>query len=369
MSTFSKSTFDAAAYLAFRPSYPRWVNDKVLVYHFGGKPGAPSAGRADLAVDLGCGPGISTLALLPHFDKVIGIDPSSKMVNAAVHPDTPNLPAALKPNAQEGAQGRLGKLEYKQGFSEDLAYLADESVDLITSGQAAHWFDYSRFWPELTRILKPGGSVCLYGYPDFFLPDFPSTRALLNKFAVPRGQGSPTLEGADAVKVDSIGDYWEQPGRSIINQGLSPVPFPTTYPAIASHWDAASAFKRTFSTQGLQKNQIWSSWPELATTPLKNASSLPDAVQTEFSTDNVTLDKHLTWDQLASYLRTWSATHTYLDQHPDDKQQHGGKDVVDRFLAQLKEEITKANKGKPVDDLHLRWPLCFVMIKKKGGSS
>nr|CDI53333.1 related to TMT1-trans-aconitate methyltransferase (N-terminal fragment) [Melanopsichium pennsylvanicum 4] len=165
MATFSRTTFDAAAYLTFRPSYPKWVHDKVLTYHFGVRPTPSSANRciagSSLALDLGCGPGISTVSLLPHFDKVIGLDPSSKMVDAAITPSTPELPSNLIPKISDGAKGRLGNIEYKQGYSEELEFLEDHSVDLVTSGQAAHWFDYPKLWKELTRVVRPGGSVCL----------------------------------------------------------------------------------------------------------------------------------------------------------------------------------------------------------------
>ncbi|EST04849.1 Methyltransferase type 11 [Kalmanozyma brasiliensis GHG001] len=362
MATFSRTTFDAASYLAFRPSYPRWVHDKVLAYHFGRSPS--SSASSQLAVDLGCGPGISTLSLLPHFSRVIGVDPSSKMVDAAVTPDTPNLPSNLIPDPADGPTGQLGQIEYRQGYSESLDFLQDGSVDLITAGQAAHWFDYPSFWREATRVVRPGGSVCLYGYPDFFLPEFPSTRSLLNKFALKDGAapGSPKLNAVDEQpeKVDSIGAYWEQPGRSIVNAGLSPVPFPFTYPEMASHWDEGSAFKRTFSTTGLPKEHHWSSWPPPTTHPL--TASLPDEVASEFTgkQESATMDKHLDWSQLASYLRTWSATHTYLSEHPNEK-----ADVVDRFVQQLKQAVTRENGGNEVEQLHLRWPLCFVMVQKK----
>ncbi|ETS59479.1 hypothetical protein PaG_06397 [Moesziomyces aphidis] len=356
MATFSRTTFDAAAYLAFRPSYPRWVHDKVLLYHFGPRPN----GKSSLALDLGCGPGISTISLLPHFDRVIGLDPSAKMVDAAITPTTPGLPRHLVPNVADGAKGKLGKVEYQQGYSEQLSFLEDSSVDLVTAGQAAHWFDYPKFWREITRVLRPGGSVCLYGYPDFFLPDFPSTRSLLNRFALRDGQAPASPLASE--EVDSIGEYWEQPGRSIVNQGLSPIPFPTTYPDIAAHWNAASAFKRTFSTSGLATDQIWPEWPPLTTTPL--TAELDEQVKRQFEGEqkDATMDKILNWDQLASYMRTWSAAHTYLAQHDDKDEQ--GRDVVDSFVSRLKEEVQRANGGKEVEKLHLRWPLCFVMIKK-----
>lgn len=356
MSTFSRKTFDAAAYLAFRPSYPRWVYDKVLTYHFGGT----RRKVGGLALDLGCGPGVSTLSLLPHFERVIGIDASEQMVSVAITPETRGLPAELLPESQDG----LGKLEYRQGYSEQLDFLQDASVDLVTCGQAAHWFDYPLFWKTMTRVLKPGGSVCLYGYPDFFLPDFPSTRSLLNRFSLKDGQAPACPESEPTEHIDSIADFWEQPGRSLVNQGLQPVPFPTTYAELARYWNASSALKRTFSTIGLPQHQIWPSWPPLTTAPLE--AELDDHVKSEFQGEqsHATMDKLLNWSQLASYLRTWSATHTYLQQHPEQSQ-NGAPDVVDRFVLQLRNHIKKANGGNDVDQLHLRWPLCFVMIKKK----
>jgi SAM-dependent methyltransferase len=40
--------------------------------------------------------------------------------------------------------------------------VAQGSVDLITAGNAAHWFDMAGFWPSAARVLKPGGSVALW---------------------------------------------------------------------------------------------------------------------------------------------------------------------------------------------------------------
>lgn len=42
--------------------------------------------------------------------------------------------------------------------------VADASVDLLTTAQAAHWFDLEKFYVELKRILRPGGVVAIWGY-------------------------------------------------------------------------------------------------------------------------------------------------------------------------------------------------------------
>lgn len=57
------------------------------------------------------------------------------------------------------------KLDY--GFrvspAEQLPF-ENETVDLITTAQAVHWFDLSKFYPEVKRVLKTNGVLAIYGY-------------------------------------------------------------------------------------------------------------------------------------------------------------------------------------------------------------
>ena len=41
--------------------------------------------------------------------------------------------------------------------------LQDHSMDLITAAQSVHWFHLPRFWAEVTRILRPGGIIAVFG--------------------------------------------------------------------------------------------------------------------------------------------------------------------------------------------------------------
>jgi len=47
---------------------------------------------------------------------------------------------------------------------EDLSYLEDGSVDVLTCAMAMHWFNEETFYPQVKRVLKPGGVLAVFGY-------------------------------------------------------------------------------------------------------------------------------------------------------------------------------------------------------------
>ncbi|OJA20052.1 hypothetical protein AZE42_13044 [Rhizopogon vesiculosus] len=193
MATFGNASFNTAIYASFRPTYPRSLFDFIFQYHERSRDA-----RWDRAVDLGCGTGQATVELTP-FMRVTGVDPSSKMIEVAQ--------ATLK--AQPVSTGQN---DYVQASAENLPFLEDGSVDLVIAAQACHWFDWSKMWPELTRVLRKNGSAAFWIYSEFRFTRYSSLTHRINAYA----------QGLDPLH--SVGPYWQQPGRSILENHLVQVP-------------------------------------------------------------------------------------------------------------------------------------------------
>jgi len=91
--------------------------------------------KVDRALDVGCGTGLSTIALKTLAVSVIGVDISDDMIQFGPK--------------EEG-------ISYINASAEDLSMFEDESFDLITTSLAFHWFDHTRFLSEANRVLKTG---------------------------------------------------------------------------------------------------------------------------------------------------------------------------------------------------------------------
>jgi len=300
MATFAKTTFDSARYALFRPTYPRQLFDAVFRYHEQAR-----GARWDLAVDLGCGTGQATIELTP-FKRIVGTDPSEKMVERAR--------LALPQNC-------ANQIEFTQGSAEDLSMLPDSSVDLVVAAQASHWFDWSKVWPEIARILRPGGTASIWGYGEATIPKYPYLKPLISDY-----------HGGS----DQLGPYWEQPGRSITEGLLRDVPAATEISP-----GSFSEFRRIFFSS-----------PHITDVP----SPLPTI-----------LKKTMTWSDLLQLFRTSSALHKFHDKHPEDLARSDG-DISERFLLQLVRSVEEQEccKITPWEDrIQVEWPLGLLQSRKK----
>ncbi|XP_077998654.1 putative methyltransferase DDB_G0268948 [Glandiceps talaboti] len=130
----------AEAYQKFRPTYPKSVSERITSYLKHKNPGPWR-----LAIDVGCGTGQSTRSLSDHFETVIGCDVSKAQIEEAKKTEN------------------LQNVTYQVGNDVSLP-AEDNSVDLVTTAQAAHWFDLNKFYKEVDRVLKPNGCLAVYGY-------------------------------------------------------------------------------------------------------------------------------------------------------------------------------------------------------------
>lgn len=124
----------AALYAACRPHYP----ESLFRYLASVTP------AHDLAIDCGTGNGQAAVGLADYFTRVIGIDPSSAQIdNATVRA---NIDYRIAPAEHTGAEAH--------------------SADLVAAAQALHWLNAPAFFTEATRLLKPDGTIAVWGYGD-----------------------------------------------------------------------------------------------------------------------------------------------------------------------------------------------------------
>ena len=98
-------------------------------------------------VDLGAGTGLSTSVWEGRAAHVSAFEPSDDM--------------------RRVLQARLARWDtphqVRRGSAEATG-LEDGSADVVTAGQAMHWFDPDRALPEIARILRRGGVFCAFDY-------------------------------------------------------------------------------------------------------------------------------------------------------------------------------------------------------------
>lgn len=315
MSQFAKASFDAAAYLACRPTYgsPAASPFYKLTYRYHARRGG-SLGRA---LDVGCGPGFIAQQLAAQFERVTAVDPSAKMVAVGLQPE---------------AAGRA-PIDYHVGSAEDLSMLEASSVDLVTAGQAAHWFTYPDVWEELGRVLRPRGTVAFWGYGEYHLPAYPSASPLITAFM-------RSSEG--------LGPYWQQPGRAIVESLLDPVPFPSPPDDVRASDDWSDfPLAEPNLPQPASVTAVGGGWDPASFLRLKTVS--------RSSEDGpLAIRKTLDWSALAAYLRTASALHKYKEAHPREV------DVIGAHIRKLREAVEK-EAGCEVTSVDVEWPAVIML--------
>lgn len=126
---FSKQ---AALYAQFRPDYPKEMYDFIFKHLTSRK----------YAWDCATGSGQIAKYLAKHFDKVYATDTSIEQLSHAP---------------------KIANVEYRKSSAEDSGLQANY-FDLITVGQAIHWFNFEQFYTEVRRLAKKDALLAVIGY-------------------------------------------------------------------------------------------------------------------------------------------------------------------------------------------------------------
>jgi ubiquinone/menaquinone biosynthesis C-methylase UbiE len=161
-------------YSRFRPGYPRQLFDFLL----------PLVPDKKTAWDCGTGNGQVAVKLSVYFNKVYATDLSSAQIEKA---------------------DKKTNIFYSVESAEETLF-PDNKFDLITVGQAIHWFEFKNFYREAKRTLKPGGIIAVIGYDVFRINK--KIDLLINNFYR-----------------DTTGPYWDKE-RKYIDEHYLTIPFP-----------------------------------------------------------------------------------------------------------------------------------------------
>lgn len=170
-SIFSKQ---ARQYAEFRPGYPPDLYDFIL----------SRTPNHRAAWDCGTGSGQAAGVLACHFKEVYASDISEGQLQYAVQ--KPNITYSAQPAEKTG---------YPSGF-----------FDLITVGQAFHWFDFEKFYNEARRVAGRDARIAIFGYG--------------------RAETEPHLDSVIKDLYDlAFGTYFSEP-RRYVEEAYRTIPFP-----------------------------------------------------------------------------------------------------------------------------------------------
>lgn len=138
------------------------------------------------AWDVATGNGQVAGKLSQHFEQVMATDISENQLRHAV---------------------QRNNIIYKTESAEHSSF-ADASFDLITVGQAIHWFKFDAFYQEARRTSRQGGIIAVIGYPLFSISK--EVDELIWKFYA-----------------ETLHDCWDRE-RKYLDEQYATLPFPFT---------------------------------------------------------------------------------------------------------------------------------------------
>jgi len=166
----------APLYAAARPRYPDALFEFLC----------EQCSDLDCAWDCATGSGQTAWSLAHFFRQVEATDVSAEQIAQAVQHE---------------------RIRYGVQPAEHTNF-SNDTFSLVTVAQALHWFEFDAFWPEVQRVLKPGGLFAAWAYSWFHI-------------------GDEVDEIISELLLDKIAGFWAQQNR-LAWDGYRDIPFPFT---------------------------------------------------------------------------------------------------------------------------------------------
>ncbi|KAI9594246.1 S-adenosyl-L-methionine-dependent methyltransferase [Syncephalis fuscata] len=301
MATFSNAGYDAAAYRAYRPLYMKTVYNSIIQYH---------QGDTAQAVDVATGTGQAAVELAKLFSNVRATDRSATMLSQAT-------PAAGVTYIEEPAE-QIG--------------LPNDSVDLVTAAESAHWFNIEAFQNEVQRVLKPQGTLAIWGYGAPISPWYPEITKALHYYNDVR-----------------MGPYWDK-GREHLRTLYANI-------TLLDNW---SDYQRIV----WDEERIIKYWNDrgVPTAP----QSIKDNSESTAATVPFMQLRRMPLDVMGAYLRTWSSYANWRSSPNAQTEVDPVEEVMAVVKRTLEEEAVTAGKSATDADqaLDLTWTHALVLARK-----
>jgi SAM-dependent methyltransferase len=159
----------------------------------------------DAVVEVGCGTGLLTVALLARGLRVEAVDPGANMLQLA------------RRRVGEGADVR-----FHHGRFEDVALPAG-AYAAVFAATAFHWIEPRVGWARAAELLAPAGMLALLQYCDVWdartVDDWQALHAAVARVAPEIGARWPELRDEDSIltgavaRSDNISAVWSWMGR------------------------------------------------------------------------------------------------------------------------------------------------------------
>ncbi|KAL7621881.1 hypothetical protein AAE478_007381 [Parahypoxylon ruwenzoriense] len=289
-------------YAAGRPGYSPELFKIIINHH------TSTGGQLNTVLDVGCGTGQATQDLAPYFSNTIGLDPSEGMISTA------------RASAESATSSIRFEVSAAEALGTDLEPpIADGSVDLLTAATAAHWFDMARFWPNASRVLKPGGTVALWA----------RTGMSVNPIKTPNGAAIKALIGE---AFDNELRPYERLGSILTRDLYVNLPLPWTLEVPVEEFD-----KRSFLRKEWNKNR--------------------EGVENEDLGTGTTV----TPEELEKLIGTNSTVTRWREAHPD---KFGTEEDITRKIRRRIESLLHEAGVKPGEEI-LRGEVAIVLLMVK----